>query len=103
MKQHPVLAYELLKPIRYLRSAALEIPYCHHEKWNGTGYPRGLRGNEIPVAARVFSVVDVWDALTSARPYRPAWDKKMALDYIEENSGKQFDPNIVRAFLQLIS
>ena len=71
MRRHPVYAYDLLSPIAYLRPA-LDIPYCHHEKWDGTGYPRGLRGEAIPLAARLFAVVDVWDALLSNRPYRPA-------------------------------
>ena len=102
MKQHPVFAYEMLSPIRYLKSAALEIPYCHHEKWDGTGYPRGLKGEEIPLAARIFSIADVWDALTHDRPYRPAWMKERALEYIKEQSSKQFDPQVVEAFLGLI-
>jgi len=75
MRKHPVYAYELLSPIQYLRPA-LDIPYCHHEKWDGTGYPRGLEGEQIPLVARLFAVLDVWDALTSDRPYRPAWTKK---------------------------
>ena len=103
MKQHPVFAYEMLSPIRYLKSAALDIPYCHHEKWDGTGYPRGLKGEEIPLAARVFSIADVWDALTHDRPYRPAWTKEKVLEYIKEQSGKQFDPQVVDAFLGLIN
>lgn len=102
MKQHPVFAYEMLSPIRYLKSAALDIPYCHHEKWDGTGYPRGLKGEEIPLAARIFSIADVWDALTHDRPYRPAWMKETALEYIKEQSSKQFDPQVVEAFLGLI-
>lgn len=75
MRQHPVYAWELPSPIEYLRSA-LDIPYCHHEKWDGTGYPRGLNGDAIPLAARIFAVTDVYDALTSDRVYRPAWSKK---------------------------
>src|SRR5207253_1815362 len=75
MKKHPTYAYELLSPIHYLR-LALDIPYCHHEKWDGSGYPRGLKGEEIPVASRVFAVIDVYDALTSDRPYRRAWPKE---------------------------
>jgi HD-GYP domain-containing protein (c-di-GMP phosphodiesterase class II) len=74
MKKHPDFAYEMLSPIRYLRQA-LDIPYCHHEKWDGNGYPRGLKGEQIPLAARVFAVVDVWDALLSDRPYRKAWSE----------------------------
>lgn len=101
MKKHPVYAFELLSPIAYLRPA-LEIPYSHHEKWDGSGYPRGLRGEQIPLAARIFAVADVWDALRSDRPYRPAWSQERALEYIREQTGKQFDPAIVRVFLQLV-
>jgi HD-GYP domain-containing protein (c-di-GMP phosphodiesterase class II) len=102
MKKHPVFAYEMLLPIRYLKSAALDIPYCHHEKWDGTGYPHGLKGEQIPLVARIFAVVDVWDAITSNRPYRPAWTKEKALEYIKEQSGKYFDPLVVKAFLKMI-
>lgn len=98
MRRHPQHAYDLLSKISYLRSA-LDIPYCHHEKWDGTGYPRALRGEQIPLPARIFSLVDVWDALTSDRPYRPAWSHKEALEYIQEQSGKHFDPRIVESFL----
>jgi len=100
MRQHPIYAWELLSPIEYLRSA-LDIPYCHHEKWDGTGYPRGLKGEAIPLAARIFAVTDVYDALTSDRPYRPAWTKKKALEYIESLSNSHFDPQVVNAFLNL--
>ncbi|GIV62719.1 MAG: hypothetical protein KatS3mg045_0058 [Bellilinea sp.] len=100
MRQHPIYAYQMLYPIEYLRPA-LEIPYCHHEKWDGTGYPRGLKGEEIPLAARIFAVVDVFDALTSDRPYRPAWSISDALNYIKEQAGRHFDPQVVEAFLQL--
>ena len=82
--------------------AALDIPYCHHEKWDGTGYPRGLKGEQIPYVARIFSIVDVWDALTSPRPYRKAWTKKRAMAYIKAQSGKHFDPQIVDVFLRVI-
>jgi len=99
MRRHPVIAYELLLPIPYLRPA-LDIPYCHHEKWNGTGYPRGLKGEEIPLAARIFAVVDLWDALRSDRPYRPAWDEAKALDYLRSMSGRHFDPKVVETFLK---
>ena len=102
MRQHPQLAYNMLYPIEYLRPA-MEIPFCHHEKWDGTGYPRGLQGEQIPLAARLFAIVDVWDALTSDRPYRKAWEREKVLTYIKEESGKHFDPNVVEAFLQLIS
>ncbi len=102
MKKHAVFANEMLSPIRYLKSAAIDIPYCHHEKWDGTGYPRGLKGEQIPLAARIFSVADVWDALTSNRPYRAAWTKEQALQYIREQSGSHFDPQVADAFLKLI-
>ena len=101
MRRHPQLAYEMLNPIEYLRPA-LDIPYCHHEKWDGTGYPRGLKGEEIPLPARLFAVVDVWDALTSDRPYRPAWEREKVLDYIREQSGKHFDPEAVKRFLEIM-
>lgn len=97
MRKHPQYAYEMILPIEYLRPA-LDIPYCHHEKWDGTGYPRGLKGEEIPLSARIFAIVDVWDALTSDRPYRAAWDKQKTLQYINEQSGKHFDPQIVELF-----
>ena len=102
MRKHPSFAYELLVPIRYLKSAAIDIPYCHHEKWDGSGYPRGLKGEEIPLSARIFAVVDVWDAITSDRCYRPAWTKEKALDYLQEQSEKHFDPRVVKMFLKMI-
>jgi len=102
MRKHPTYAYEMLRSITYL-APALDIPYCHHEKWDGTGYPRGLKGEQIPFAARIFAIVDVWDALTSDRPYRSAWTKEKALDYIQEQSGKYFDPEVVDGFLGLIN
>lgn len=98
MRRHPQLAYEMLGAIEYLRPS-LDIPYCHHEKWDGTGYPRGLKGEEIPIAARLFAIVDVWDALTSDRPYRPAWTGEQALAYIKDEAGKHFDPRVVELFL----
>jgi len=101
MRKHPTYAQELLLPIPHLRPA-LDIPYCHHEKWDGSGYPRGLKGEGIPLAARVFAVVDVWEALTSDRPYRPAWPEEKALDYIRQQAGKHFDPQVVEAFLELV-
>jgi PAS domain S-box-containing protein len=99
MKKHPILAYEMLSPIRYLEPA-MEIPYCHHEKWDGTGYPRGLRAEQIPLAARIFAVVEVWDALTSDRPHRKAWTEEQALEYIRSQVGTHFDPRVVQAFLE---
>ncbi len=101
MRRHPVFAQEWLSPIRYLQHA-LDIPYCHHERWNGSGYPRGLKGEQIPLAARIFAVVDVWDALRSDRPYRKAWSKKKALKHIQEQSGIHFDPQVVEFFLKHI-
>jgi len=101
MKRHSVIAYELLSPISYLRPA-LDIPYCHHEKWDGTGYPRGLKGEEIPLAARIFAVVDVWDALYSDRPYRPGWSEEKAKEYLRQQAGAHFDPKVVDVFLSMI-
>jgi PAS domain S-box-containing protein len=101
MRQHPVFAYELLSPITYLTSA-LEIPCNHHERWDGTGYPNGLKNDEIPLAARIFSVVDEWDALTSDRPYRRAWTHEAARQYLRDQRGKIFDSKVVDAFLKLM-
>jgi HD-GYP domain-containing protein (c-di-GMP phosphodiesterase class II) len=91
----------MIYPIEYLRPA-LDIPYCHHEKWDGSGYPRSLKGEEIPLSARIFAIIDVWDALTSDRPYRAAWDKQKTMNYINNESGKHFDPYIVELFNKLI-
>jgi putative two-component system response regulator len=99
MQLHPVYAYELLGAIPWLKPAS-DIPYCHHEKWDGSGYPRGLSGTEIPLAARLFSIVDVWDALLSNRPYRPAWSIMQTTEYVWEQSGKYFDPEIVVIFFE---
>lgn len=101
MRRHPVYAYDILYPISFLHPA-LDIPYCHHEKWDGTGYPRALRGEQIPVAARIFAVVDVWDALRSDRPYRKAWPEGDVRSYLRAQAGKHFDPAIVVTFLQLL-
>jgi putative nucleotidyltransferase with HDIG domain len=100
VRQHPVLARELLEPITHLRPA-LDIPYHHHEKWDGSGYPEGLAGEEIPLAARTFAVVDVWDALRSERPYRDAWEPDRVLEHLESQKGTHFQPGIVDAFLDL--
>jgi PAS domain S-box-containing protein len=100
MRRHPVYAYDMLLPIAYLHPA-LDIPYCHHEKWDGTGYPRGLKGEQIPLAARIFAVVDVWDALRSDRPYRPAWPDEKVREHIRSLAGTHFDPEIARTFLEL--
>ena len=102
MRKHPVYAYEMLAPIAYLRPA-MDIPYCHHEHWDGSGYPRGLHGEEIPFAARLFTVVDVWDALSSGRPYREALPRERVREYIGANSGSLFDPQMVEAFLETIA
>jgi putative nucleotidyltransferase with HDIG domain len=100
MRQHTVYAFEMLWPIDFLRPA-IDIPHCHHERWDGTGYPRMLSGEQIPLSARVFAVADVWDALTSDRPYRPAWTHEQAFDYITTNAGKHFDPRVVEKFIEL--
>ena len=97
MRQHPQFAFDMLAPITYLKPA-LDIPYCHHEKWDGSGYPRGLKGEQIPLAARVFAVVDVWDALLSDRPYRKAWSQDRTMKYIRKQAGKHFDPKVGEAF-----
>jgi PAS domain S-box-containing protein/putative nucleotidyltransferase with HDIG domain len=102
MRRHPEYAYELLSPVSFLHPA-LDVPYAHHEKWDGTGYPRGLKGAEIPLAARIFAVVDVWDALTSDRPYRPAWTAEKARAYIAEQAGRHFDPAVAQASLILLA
>jgi len=101
MRKHPVYARDYLSKVSHLASA-LDIPYSHHEKWDGTGYPQGLKEEAIPVAARIFAVVDVWDALTSKRPYLETWSKEQALVYIQEQAGKHFDPRVVAAFTELI-
>jgi putative two-component system response regulator len=102
MRRHPQYAYDMIYPIEYLRPS-LDIPYCHHEKWDGSGYPRGLKGTEIPLAARIFAIIDVWDALTSDRPYRPAWEKQKTMNYINKESGQHFDPQMVDLFNKLMS
>jgi response regulator RpfG family c-di-GMP phosphodiesterase len=102
MRRHAQAAYDLIHPIKYLQPA-LDIPFCHHEKWDGKGYPRGLKGTEIPLAARLFAVVDVYDALRSERPYRKPWPEEEVLTYIRDQSGLQFDPEIVEIFLKMIS
>jgi HD-GYP domain-containing protein (c-di-GMP phosphodiesterase class II) len=91
----------MLKPITYLR-LALDIPYCHHEKWDGTGYPRKLSGEQIPIAARIFAIVDVYDALRSDRPYRTSWSKDRTLEYVRGLSGSHFDPQVVDEFLLML-
>jgi PAS domain S-box-containing protein len=101
VRKHPTFAYEMLSPIRYLK-LALDIPYCHHEKWDGTGYPRGLKGTQIPLVARIFAVVDVWDSLNSDRPFRAAWAKEKVREYLLSASGTQFDPQVMNVFMSSI-
>ena len=100
MQKHPVRAMEMLLPIPYLKPA-LDIPYCHHERWDGSGYPRGLKGTQIPLAARIFAVADTWDALINARRYHEAWSVKKVCDHIQSQSGRHFDPEVVEFFLQM--
>ena len=101
MRMHPIYAFQMLKPIAYL-AEALNIPYCHHEYWDGSGYPRGLKGEQIPLGARIFSIVDVYDALTSNRPYRAAWPTERALEHVRGLAGTQFEPRVVEAFLNMV-
>jgi PAS domain S-box-containing protein len=101
MYKHPQYAFDLLYPIPYLRSA-INVAYCHHERWNGSGYPRGLSGEDIPLPARIFAVVDVWDALLSNRPYRKAWPRGKVVQYLRHQSGVLFDPSVVKAFLNMV-
>ena len=101
MRKHPQFAYDMLSPIAYLRPA-LDIPYCHHEKWDGSGYPRGLKEEQIPLAARLFAIVDVWDALRSDRPYRAAWPEAKVIEHIRAESGSHFDPKAVEIFLKVL-
>ncbi len=102
VRKHPVIAYELLAPIGYLQPA-LDLIYAHHEKWDGSGYPRGLKGEEIPLSARIFTVVDVWDALLTDRPYRKGWPEESARNYLLQEAGRHFDPQIVSTFLTLLN
>ena len=101
IKRHPDFAKDLLGNIHYLKPA-MTIPSSHHENWDGSGYPQGLRGEDIPLYARIFTVVDNWDALTSDRPYRPAWSREKTLDYLHEKSGVKFDPHIVKVFVGMV-
>jgi response regulator RpfG family c-di-GMP phosphodiesterase len=102
MRHHPAYAYDFLQSSVYLRHA-MNIPYCHHERWDGKGYPRGLVGKEIPLEARIFSVVNVWTVLQYERPYRSAWDRERATTYVLEQAGKEFDPEVVGIFMQIIA
>jgi putative nucleotidyltransferase with HDIG domain len=101
IKSHPQIAYDLLSRTPFLRKA-LNIPYYHHERWDGSGYPHGLQGVTIPLEARIFAIVDVWDALSSDRPYRKAWPKKKIIDHIKAENGKHFDPEVVEVFLKIL-
>jgi HD-GYP domain-containing protein (c-di-GMP phosphodiesterase class II) len=101
LSRHPVIAYELLSPIEFLADAIV-IPFCHHEHWDGTGYPRGLSREEIPLPARIFAVVDVWDAVQSDRPYKAGWSRSEAVEHLRTESGRLFDPHIVEVFLGMI-
>ncbi|MFW5714209.1 MAG: HD domain-containing phosphohydrolase, partial [Brevefilum sp.] len=101
MRQHPKFAYNMLKDIDYLEPA-LKIPHYHHERWDGSGYPEGREGEEIPLEARIFMVVDIWDALTSDRPYRDAWSEEKTIKYLKEQAGKELDPEVVEVFLEII-
>ncbi|HLE81533.1 MAG TPA: HD-GYP domain-containing protein, partial [Dehalococcoidia bacterium] len=100
VRRHPEYAHDLLSRIPFLREA-LDVPYCHHERWDGSGYPRGLRAEDIPLTARIFAVADVWDALRSDRMYRPAWPDDKAKDHIASLAGCQFDPRVVEVFLKM--
>jgi HD-GYP domain-containing protein (c-di-GMP phosphodiesterase class II) len=100
MRRHTAFARDMLKGIPFLRPA-MDIPYSHHERWDGTGYPRGLKGRRIPLEARIFAVVDFYDALSTPRPYRKAWPARKIMQEIEMNSGKRFDPEVVRVFREL--
>jgi putative nucleotidyltransferase with HDIG domain len=101
MRQHPGLGYSLLSPIAFLKPA-LDIVYCHHERWDGSGYPRGLKGEEIPLAARICAVVDVWDALLTEKPYRRSWQAESVILYFQDQAGKTLDPQVVKTFLTLV-
>jgi HD-GYP domain-containing protein (c-di-GMP phosphodiesterase class II) len=102
MRQHPALGYTLLSPISFLQPA-LDIVYCHHERWDGSGYPQGLKGEEIPLNARIFAVVDIWDALVAERLFRRSSTKDEAIAYIQDQAGKKLDPQVVKAFLKVIN
>jgi HD-GYP domain-containing protein (c-di-GMP phosphodiesterase class II) len=101
MQQHPTYAKQMLSQVSFLRPS-IDVAYSHHERWDGLGYPQGLKGEAIPLSARIFTVVDQWDALTSARPYRKAWAREDTLAYFRENAGKIYDPQIVSVFFTII-
>ena len=102
MRKHPIYTYEMLSPIAYLQPA-LDIPYCHHERWDGSGYPRGLKAEEIPLAARLFSIIDVWDAVSSDRPYRNRSPHEEVAEYLRKEAGRLFDPRLVKLFLSAVN
>jgi len=101
MMKHTQIAHDMFNVVEYLKPA-MDIPYCHHERWNGSGYPRGLKGTQIPIAARIFAVVDVWEAMRTDRPHNPAWPDNVAMEYIRKSAGELFDPQVVRVFLEVI-
>ena len=101
VREHPTYGYELLSRIPAFADA-VEIPYCHHEKWDGTGYPRGLKGDQIPLSARIFAVVDVWVALRSERPFRKTWTADEAVEYLQHRATRDFDPKVVEVFLDFV-
>jgi putative nucleotidyltransferase with HDIG domain len=101
IERHPEIAFNLISPIPFLKPA-IDIPYCHHEMWDGTGYPRKLKGEEIPLSARIFAIVDVWDALCSDRPYRKAWHREKVLEHVHSLAGKHFDPKVAEVFIREI-
>jgi len=101
VRAHPETAVGLLAQVPFLKKA-LDIPYNHHERWDGSGYPRGLKGREIPLAARIFTIADVWDALSSDRPYNTAWPREKIVAYFIEESGRIFDPRLVNVFLKMV-
>jgi cyclic di-GMP phosphodiesterase len=101
MRKHTEYGYQWLSPIKFLQNA-VDIPYCHHEKWNGSGYPRGLKGEQTPLAARIFAMVDVWDALRSERPFRKGWSFERVAEYHTSQAGGHFDPNLVPIFFREI-
>jgi putative two-component system response regulator len=102
VRKHPEYAYDMLSRLKHLRPA-LEIPYSHHEKWDGSGYPMGYSGERIPLAARIFAVVDTWDVMRTARPYRPAYPDQAVLSHIQQQSGLAFDPQAVEVFLRMVA
>lgn len=102
VRKHPIFSLEILSPIAYLRPA-LDIPYCHHEKWDGSGYPQGLKGEQIPQAARLFAIVDIWDTIRSDRPYHQSWTEEKAIRHIKSLSGTHLDPGVVELFMEMLS